>query len=86
LIHCFKNSCPRDFVNNLSQEETLPVQTETALWHIAMPVVGAVHSIKAGHCDFLALSRIQQTHVHCDPNRFGSNSTARMALTWENPG
>ncbi len=27
----------------------LAVHTETALWHIAMPVVGAVHSIKSRH-------------------------------------
>jgi hypothetical protein len=32
-----------------SQDETLAVHTATALWHIAMPVVGAVHCIRSGH-------------------------------------
>ncbi len=33
-----------------SHKETLAVHTETALWHIAMPVVGAVYRITSGLC------------------------------------
>ncbi len=46
-----------------SQEETLAIPAETGLWHIAMPVVGAVHSIISGLKNVCEKSEIFQNRL-----------------------
>ncbi len=89
LMGVKRKSISSDWMSACSQEETLAVHTATALWHIAMPVLGAVRRIRRRHAvcfvfDFyrqLVNAFLSVSASHCCPWSFWEFLTVKRHIS-----